>query len=202
VAAEWLRQGAIGELRGMQSSFCFPGGDFDPASRLWNPALAGGSLLDIGIYNIAVTRWVLEQAGGTCPEPSAIQAQARFAPSGVDAAVSASISFPAGFVSQWRCGFDAASANACEILGSTGAIRFPGPFHEATEVELLRRGEAPHRVAAPFALNGFEGEIAEVQACVRAGLLESPRMPHAESLALLRWMDTIRAQIGLRYPFE
>jgi predicted dehydrogenase len=202
VAGEWLRQGAIGELRGMQSSFCFPGGKYDPDSRLWNPALAGGALLDVGIYNLAVTRWVLEQAWGACPEPTAIQAQARLAPTGVDAAVTASISFPEGFVSQWRCGFDAASANACEILGSTGAIRFPGPFHEAIEVELLRRGEAPLRVAAPFVRNGFEGEIAEVQVAVRAGLVESPRMPHAESLALLRWMDAIRLQIGVRYPFE
>ena len=58
----------------------------------------------------------------------------------------------------------------------------------------LSHHPAPQRSEAPFAVNGFEGEIAEAQACIRAGLVESPRMPHAETLALLGWMDAIRAR--------
>jgi hypothetical protein len=61
-------------------------------------------------------------------------------------------------------------------------------------VELVTRKEPAERVEAPFVINGFEGEIAEAQTCIRAGLLESPRMPHAETLALLGWMDAIRAR--------
>ncbi len=194
IAGRWLREGAIGELRAMQSSFCFPAA-YDPQHRLWNPALAGGALWDIGIYNLAVTRWVLQQMNdGACPEPVAIDVQARLAPSGVDAAVNVSLHFPGGVTSQFRCGFDAVSANAFEVLGSQGALRFPQGFSYAQVVELDAHRSPARRVEAPFVLNGFEGEIAEVQACVRAGLVESPRMPHAETLALLAWMDAIRAQ--------
>jgi predicted dehydrogenase len=202
VAGRWLREGAIGELRGMQSSFCFPA-EFDAESRLFNPQLAGGALLDIGIYNLAVTRWVMEQALGACPALQQLQVQARLAPTGVDTAIAGSLGLAGGVVSQWRCGFDAVSPNAFEIMGSAGSIVFPSNFWEATTVELRRGRHAdPERVAAPFVLNGFEGEIAEAQACVRSGRLESPRMPHAESLALLGWMDRIRQDIGVRYPFE
>ncbi|MDR7270989.1 putative dehydrogenase [Pelomonas saccharophila] len=189
VAGRMLREGAIGELRAMQSSFCFPA-RYDPQHRLWNPALAGGALWDIGIYNLAVTRWVLQQmSGGVCPEPVALDVRAQLAPTGVDAAVQVSLHFPDGVTSQFRCGFDAASANAFEVLGSQGALRFPKGFSFAEVVEL-----DDQRVAAPFLLNGFEGEITEAQACIRAGLVESPRMPHSETLALLGWMDAIRAR--------
>nr|WP_295771572.1 hypothetical protein [Rhodoferax sp.] len=55
------------------------------------------------------------------------------------------------------------------------------------------------RLAAPLA---FEGEIVEAMRCIRAGLIESPQMPHVETLATLGWMDTLRARLGVRYPFE
>ena len=194
IAGRWLREGAIGELRAMQSSFCFAA-DYDPQHRLWNPALAGGALWDVGIYNLAVTRWVLQQMnGGVCPEPVALDVQAKLAPTGVDAAVHVSLHFPGGVTSQFRCGFDAASANAFEVLGSRAALRFPRGFSYAEVVELDAHQSPAQRVEAPFVLNGFEGEIAEAQACIRAGMLESPRMPHAETLALLGWMDAIRAR--------
>lgn len=194
LAARLLQAGAIGELRAMQSSFCFAS-EYRPEHRQWNPALAGGALWDIGIYNLAVTRWVLQQMhGGLCPEPQALDVQATLAPTGVDAAVHVTLHFPGGVTSQFRCGFDANSVNAFEALGSKAALRFPMDFWQAEAVELVTRHVPPERMAAPFAVNGFEGEIAEAQACIRAGAVESPRMPHAESLALLGWMDAIRAK--------
>lgn len=194
LAGRLLREGAIGELRAMQSSFCFAS-PYDPAHRNWNPALAGGSLWDIGIYNLAVTRWVLQQMhGGVCPEPVALDVQATLAPTGVDAAVTATLHFPGGVTSQFRCGFDAASVNAFEAIGSQAGLRFPVDFWGAEAVELVTRKTPAERFDAPFVLNGFEGEIAEAQACIRAGQVESPRMPHAETLALLGWMDAIRAR--------
>lgn len=194
LAGRMLRDGAIGELRAMQSSFCFSS-NYDPLHRQWNPALAGGSLWDIGIYNLAVTRWVLQQMNnGVCPEPVAMDVQAKIAPTGVDAAVNVTLHFPGGVTSQFRCGFDAASVNAFEALGSKAGLRFPVDFWQAESVELVTRKAPAERVAAPFVVNGFEGEIAEAQACIRTGLVESPRMPHAETLALLGWMDAIRAQ--------
>ena len=201
VVARWLRDQAIGELRAIQSSFCFPA-PFEPAGRLYNPALAGGALLDIGIYNLTVTRWVLQTALGACPEPLSIHAAGVLAPTGVDQRVTATLHFPGGLASQFVCGLDGSAENSLTIFGERGVIKLPTRFWQATEALLQRRDEPEQHMQEPFRVNGFEYEIEEAQRCIRAGLGESPRMTHADTLATLGWMDEIRRQVGVRYPFE
>ena len=201
VVAQWLRDRAIGELHGIQSSFCFPAA-LEPTGRLFNPALAGGALLDVGIYNLTVTRWVLQHALGACPEPLSIRATGVLAPTGVDQRVTVTLQFPGGLDSQFICGLDGRAENALTILGERGVIKLPARFWQATEALLLQDGTPEQRLHASFRVNGFEYEIEEAQRCIRAGLIESPAMPHSESLATLAWMDEIRRQVGVRYPFE
>ncbi len=213
VVGGWLQSGAIGEVHAVQSSFCFSA-DYDPHSRMFDPHLAGGSLLDIGIYNLALSRWVLQQSPGpnrihgpdtcsnTCPEPLHIQTHAVLAPTGVDQRISAALAFPNGVGVQVVCGFDSTSDNSMHILGAHGAIVLERNFWQATSATLHAKDQPPHTSQAPFRINGFEGEIEETMRCVRAGLIESPRMPHTETLALVRWMDAIRAQVGVHYPFD
>jgi predicted dehydrogenase len=203
--AQWLQDQAIGPIRGLQSSFCFAS-PYDANSRLFHPALAGGALLDIGVYNLSMTRWVLQQAWGLAPGqgPVAlqIQAQGQLAPTGVDQRVAGSLLFEGGVVSQFVCAFDAQADNSLRIIGERGHIELPQMFWQATQAVLQRHGQAAEVVDAPFRINGFEGEIEESMRCVRAGLSQSPVMPHAETLATLAWMDQMRQQLGVRYPFE
>jgi predicted dehydrogenase len=199
--AAWLRDGAIGPVRAIESSFCFRA-PFDPAGRHYSPALAGGALLDLGVYSIATTRWVLQQSEGACPEPSSIRACGTLADTGVDQRVSAMLTFPGGLSSKFVCGFDGSAENSMTILGEGGSIELPSGFWSATEARLQRPGQPVLHERAPFRINGFEYQIEESQRCIRAGLVESPRMTHADSLAALRWMDEIRRQVGVRYPFE
>jgi predicted dehydrogenase len=201
VVQAWLREQAIGPLRGLQSSFCF-NSPFDPGSRVYDPALAGGALLDIGIYNLTMTRWVLEQALGACPQPLSIQVSGVLAPTGVDQRVAGTLNYPGGINSQFICAVDGAADNGLRIFGERGVISLPVDFWQATEAVLTRPGQPDKRVAAPFRGNGFEYEIEAAQACVRAGQIESTVMPHAETLATLACMDEIRRQLGVRYPFE
>ncbi len=198
---EWLRSGAIGRVRAIQSSFCFAATE-GLDSRLYAPELAGGALLDIGIYNLSMTRWVLQTALGACPTLQDLQVHGVLAPTGVDQRLAASLAFEGDVVSQLVCGFDSQSDNALRITGEHGWISAPHNFWQATEVVLQTRGEPPRSVQTPFAINGFEGEILEAMRCIRAGLVESPHMPHAETLATLGWMDNLRARLGVRYPFE
>jgi predicted dehydrogenase len=199
--AQWLQAGAIGRVRAIQSTFCFPA-VFDANSRLFAPELAGGALLDIGIYNISMSRWVLETSLGECPPILHSDVHGVLAPTGVDQCVSASLTFADGVAIQWVCAVDTSSSNSMQILGEKGHILLPRNFHQAEEVVLCRHGEEDLRIQTPFAINGFEYEIAEAMRCVRAGLHESPRMPLSETLTVLGWMDAIRAQLGVRYPFE
>ena len=198
---DWLESGAIGEVEAIQSSFCFHA-PYDPGSRLYSADLAGGSLLDIGIYNVAVTRWVLEWARGACPEPVSLRAEGTRAPTGVDQRVAGTLTFPGGVVSQFVCALDGVADNSMLIVGGGGSIALQHHFWQATEAVLSRHGRPPETVRAPFRINGFEGEIEETMRCVRGGLTESARMPHRESLAIVGWLDELRRQVGVRYPFE
>jgi predicted dehydrogenase len=198
---EWLASDAIGTLRSMQSSFCF-NSRFDPTARHFDPAQAGGALLDIGIYNLTVTRMVMAAAFGECPPADSIVANAVLTPTRVDHRTSAQLTFANGVVSQFVCSFDSDAANAFEIYGERGTIRVAKLFWGATQATLTRIGETPITVDAAHAINGFEGEIEDTIRCVRAGQVESVVVPHLESIAVLQWMDIIRKQIGVRYAFD
>jgi len=198
---DWLESGAIGEVEAIQSSFCFHA-PYDPGSRLYSAELAGGSLLDIGIYNVAVTRWVLESAHGACPEPVSLRAAGTRAPTGVDQRVAGTLTFPGGVVSKFVCALDGVADNSMLIVGGGGSIVLQQHFWQASEAVLSRHGRPPETARAPFRINGFEGEIEETMRCVRGGLTESARMPHRETLAIVGWLDELRRQVGVRYPFE
>lgn len=199
--ARWLQQGAIGDVRAVQSSFGFvlP---WQPQDRCYDPAQAGGALLDIGIYNLAVTRWVLEQSLGRCPALRSVHAEAVLTAGGVDQRLAAQLHFEGGASAQMFCAFDTQADNGLRILGERGHIVLPAAFWQATRAELHRAGAAVVGVERPFEINGFEGEITEAMRCIRAGRVESARMPHAESLALVETLDLVRRQVGVRYPFE
>ena len=197
----WLASGAIGAVRGIQSSFCFAP-PYDPASRLFDPAQAGGALLDLGVYNLSMTQWVLRQALGECPPLLDLVAHGALAPSGVDSHVAATLVFDGGIAAQLQCGFDSRADDSLRILGSLGHIVVPTRFHEATRASLHVADAEPVHVERPWAINGFEGEIAEAMRCIAAGLVDSPVMPLADTIAVAGWMDAIRARLGVHYPFD
>jgi predicted dehydrogenase len=198
---DWLASGVIGNVQAIQSSFCFHA-PYDPVSRLFSADLAGGSLLDIGIYNIAATRWVLESALGACPDPISLHVAGVKAPTGVDQRAAGTITFPEGAVSQFVCALDGTADNSLRIFGDSGWVCLRPRFWEATEAVLSRGDQPPETTHDPFRINGFEGEIEETMSCVRAGLTQSARMPHDETLAIVGWLDELRRQLGVRYPFE
>ncbi len=198
----WLDEGAIGRLRHIQSSFCFPTA-FDPESRLFAPALAGGALLDTGIYNLSMAQWAVARATHqSCPEPSSIDASALLAPSGVDMRVMATLWFPGDVGVQFTCGYDCEGGNAMHLYGDAGRIVIPNRFWEARDAVLERPGKEPEIRRLPFRVNGFEYQLDEAMDCVRRGALQSERIRHEDSCAVIGWMDEIRRRIGVAYPFE
>jgi predicted dehydrogenase len=190
----------------MQSCFAFAA-TFNPTSRLFDPAQAGGALLDLGIYNLNITRWALQNAValnalGACPLMERMVADAVWSETGVDMRTAATLHFAGGVTSQFTAAVDCAGANDFVIAGASGSITIHRPFSSATQATLARVGESPVTIKQPHRINGFEGEIEEAMRCIRAGKFESEIMSHADTLDAAKWMDQIRAIIGLRYPFD
>ncbi len=197
----WLAEGRIGRVRALQSSFCFPA-PFDPANRMFNPALAGGALLDVGVYNLNATRFVLRHALGEVPPLQALDVRGVLASTGVDARVAANLDFGDGLVAQMVCGIDTFAPNTLHVMGEAGAIVLPETFWQATRAQCLRPKDPVETVELPFETNGFEYQIRHAMDHIRAGEIESPVMPHAETLTVLGWIDQIRHQLGARLPFD
>jgi predicted dehydrogenase len=201
VIAGWLREGAIGRVQAMQSSFCF-NAPYDPTSRVYDPAQAGGALLDIGIYNITVTRWVIEQLDGACSDMAKFDARAAIGATGVDHRLACTITLLNDVTSQFICSVESAGENTFHIIGELGTIKIHKYFSAADTATLTRTGEDAITINRPWRVNGFEGEIEEVMRCVAAGKIESDVMPHKETEQTLVWMDEIRRIVGVRYPFD
>jgi predicted dehydrogenase len=202
---EWIASGKIGRVRAMQSSFCFnvhEHGAIDPHSRLFNPALAGGTLLDIGIYNLSVTRWVMWCAFGAAPTLRRMDVLAKIGPTGVDHEIAASLQLENDVTSQFVTSFESSAENAFHVFGEYGSITIHPFFWEATRATLSKGRDVLEHVEKPFSINGFEYEVMEAIRCVHDSRVESDVISHAETIATLEWMDAMRAKMGVRYPFD
>ena len=131
--AELVREGAIGELRLVRSSFSFP--LYDETNVRLRPELDGGSLMDVGCYCVSGSRLV---AG----EPLTVSAHQVVGPTGVDVRFAATMSFPGGALAHFDCGLDLANRGELEAVGSEGTIvvRDPWLIREAA-LELRRGGD-------------------------------------------------------------
>ncbi|WP_298828124.1 Gfo/Idh/MocA family oxidoreductase [uncultured Piscinibacter sp.] len=196
---EWLAGGRIGRVQTLQASFCFPL-PFDPQRRHFDPAQAGGVLLDIGVYPLGMARDLLAVQGER--GVPTLQVAGRVGASGVDERVAMMLVWPGGAVGQFVCGFDGSAPNDMVLLGEHGHITLHGPFWECTQASLSRPGEPVQRWQQPLRINGFEYEIEEALRCVAEHRVESPAVPHADTVATLRLVDRMRRDLGVRFPFE
>jgi hypothetical protein len=105
------------------------------------------------------------------------------------------------------CSLRATSGCHATVLGTDGRIDVSPPFYAAQQLKLAR-GTRPWEetpievIERPWRGTRYVAQVEEVHRCLRAGLAESPVMPLDESVALVGWMDAMRAQFGLRYPGE
>lgn len=184
-----IEQGEIGEVTSVQASFAL-GMEFEPGHRLRDPALGGGVLLDLGVYPVTLAQLLLG-------EPHQVRAWASLHPEGTDARTGVVLGFPSGAVATLFCGARG-DVRAATVVGTKGRIEYPDGFHNADRFVLHRPGEAPQTVVTEAA--GLHYQAAEVGRCLRAGLTESPLVPLSATLSVMRTLDAVRAQIGVRYP--
>jgi predicted dehydrogenase len=189
---ELLAGGAIGDVRMLTADFGYRA-EFSPQSRLFDPALGGGSLLDVGVYPVAFARLIFNRT------PSAVASSATLAMTGVDESMAAILRYDKGEVAVLSSSISLVTANEAHIFGTAGSIHIPF-FWRAVTAAVSAGGIK--EIAIPFRANGYEYEAEEVMRCIGEGKTVSDVMPLTESLAVMETMDSIRARWGLVYPME
>ena len=187
-------KGAIGEVQFLTADFGFRK-DFDPSHRLFDPALGGGALLDVGVYLVSLASLFLGR-------PTQIRSLAQIGPSGVDERAALLFGYDGGRFAQLTAAITAATPQTATIVGATGSIALQPLWWRVSTFTLAPNGGQPETFETPYTGNGYCHEAAEAMRCLRAGALESPAMPLDETVAVMETLDRVRAEWGLRYPGE
>ena len=185
--------GEIGEIVNLRADHgqAMP---FDPKGRLFAPSLAGGALLDLGVYTVA---WALDFLG----DPDTVTAVGRLTETGVDGQVSMVLGYGERAQADLTTTLWAKTPTTSSISGTEGFVRVDGDFYEPTSFTVQRRDGRTWRFEQPMART-FAHQAAEVARRVAAGQTQSPLMTWDGTLAVQRVMDEVRRQVGVVYPGE
>ena len=192
---ELVAEGAIGEVRMVMGDFGFRAGTINAEGRLFNPALGGGGLLDVGIYPISFASMLLGR-------PAKITGLAEMGTTGVDVQAGMVFLYPEGQMAVLATAVRTTTPHAAWVCGTEGRIYIPPAFWRPETMTLYRDGQEPEEIPLPIVGNGYNYQAAEVARCLAAGKTESEIMPLDESIQIMESLDELRAQWGLKYPME
>ncbi|MFP5283388.1 MAG: Gfo/Idh/MocA family protein, partial [Actinomycetes bacterium] len=191
-AAELVAVGEVGSVRHVEATlgFAFEG---EATHRLLDPAQAGGAILDLGVYPVHAAALFLG-------EPARLTAAGDHASTGVDAHAAALLTYPATAdrplaTASLACSLSATLPNRLEVLGTRGALRIDN-FVKPTEMTLVRSGGGDETFITQLPGAGYTFEAQEVMRCLRAGEIQSPLVPWADTLGCLRTLDRWRAELN------
>jgi predicted dehydrogenase len=194
---EMIAQGQVGAIQYINAEFGFK--PTPPVSqRIYDPALGGGSLLDVGVYPVFLA---LDLLG----KPDHIQASMVPAPSGVDEQCSIQFKYNNGAMANLFSSFATNLATGADIAGDQGRIRLTHRFHGPTTELEFYPGVVDSKQTVAFEKargNGYEYEAQHVNNCIKKGLVESPLRTHKDTLLLTQTLDQIRSIVGICYPAD
>jgi predicted dehydrogenase len=180
-----IKKGTIGDIIHLAADFGFAT-DYNPESRLFNPDLGGGSLLDIGIYPIYISLLFMGK-------PAKIQSSLRYTSSRVDASCSVLLSYENGKTAHLFSSFETTTDIKCEIFGTKGKIKIANRFHEQNEFILSINGMPDKIIVSEKIGFGYYYQIEHVNECLYQEQKESSIMPLSISFDLIEIMDEIRS---------
>lgn len=171
----------------------------DGPARLSDPELAGGALLDLGVYPVSFADLVLDA-------PASVSARGTLTDLGVDATTSVTVTSESGAQGLLSCSMSGVTPCTAVVAGTEARLELSSSFYSArSTIRLVSRtndvlDERPGGLRDD--LRGFSYEAAEFARCLVAGETESQVMPKATTLRVMETMDEVRRQIGVRYPGE
>jgi predicted dehydrogenase len=192
---EVIASGRLGRVHSLHADHTQKLSD-DPAHRLNNPRVGGGTLLDLGVYPISFAHDVL----GPVAE---VEATASMGPTGVDTEVATILRHEGGGLSTSFSSMRTRGRNVATVLGTEGRLDIePVWYSPAPAVVRDAAGREVERFEQPVSGRGMQYQAAEVERLIAAGETASPLLPPEETVAVVGTLDRVRAAIGLRYPGE
>jgi predicted dehydrogenase len=191
--ADLLASGTIGEVYLVSANLCYPNKSH---ARLNDPALAGGALLDMGIYPLTFALMVYGE------NPTSFTAECKKSETGVDEVTTMILHFSQGQQAILFTSMAGPSDRNAYVYGSKGYLE----VINCNNPECLNVYDANHAllqaIPVPKGISGYEYEVAECERCLTHGEIESPFVPHKTSIEVMKIMDEMRRQMGIIYPFE
>ncbi|GAC1450982.1 MAG: Gfo/Idh/MocA family oxidoreductase [Chitinophagaceae bacterium] len=189
-----IKDGIIGEIKCLSADFGFAA-PFDANSRLYDLALGGGSLLDVGIYPLFLALFILGK-------PDEIKAFSHLAATGADETTSAILFYKNGTIVNILSSIIAPTPITAEITGTKGTIILDRPWYKGTSIRVRKNDVITDTFSMPYGGNGFEFQVREVQECLQQGLTESNLMPLGLSLMLSEVMEDICRAGNITYKIQ
>ena len=197
-----VREGTFGTPRHLHAELGFVVAG-PPEDRLLDVALGAGALLDMGIYPLTVAHLMLGEA-------EELTATAVLSESGADLDIAIAGRYPNGAVATLTASMTSWSSRRADIATDRGRLvieDFHHPSHATftptavggTNDDVERSASSRLESPEPVIGRGYAHEVLEFQRCLSEGVLESPLVPHAQTLTIMRQMDRLREQVGVRY---
>jgi predicted dehydrogenase len=194
-ALSLVREGAIGEVTMLQANFGFRV-PFNPKSRLFDPALGGGALLDVGIYPVYLAYWLLGL-------PEQIRSTVHLGATGVDERAGILFSYANGAIATLNFSIRNRLPDTAVISGRRGEIHLHERWWAPEGQFTLHQADGkPERFRFDTAGNGYNYEAIEAMNALRQGKLESDKLPWQATRAVHGMLSSIRQEWGLLYPSE
>jgi predicted dehydrogenase len=194
---EMIGQGMLGDIRSVLINFGFKPAPPVPV-RLFDPSLGGGTLMDIGIYNVFMAMSILGK-------PDTIEASMTPAATGVDEQCAILFKYKNGAMAQLFSSFSSNMATEADIAGTEGRIRLTSRFYEPGATVEYYPKYPESREVIPVEKeegSGYQYEARHVTACLQNGLTESDVITFADTIMLMETLDEIRKIAGIRYTTD
>ena len=188
-----IEQGTIGEVQAVTAEF---GAPLSHIERMWNPELAGGALLDLGVYSINFALQIFTS------QVKQIRSDAVMSELGVDQMNGITLKFEDGKVAVLHSNMMACMRNRGVVYGDKGYIELYELNNPKTIRVFNEKKELTASYPAPEQVNGYEYEVLACVKAIRNGRVECEEMPHSETLRLMNILDEIRRQWNFVLPCE
>ena len=188
-----IDSGVIGKVRALTANLFY---NISENERIVRPELAGGALLDVGVYGI---NFALMHFGSDIER---IESAVQLIDTGVDGMENISIFYKDGRMAAISAGIWSRSDRQGIFYGEKGYIVVENINNPQSVSVYDDADRLIEKIEVPRQISGYEYEFIECVKAIRAGRTESWSMPLAESVRVMEIMDSIRRQWGLRYPQE